>query len=150
MQKNSCWAKYNEDKHWPKEYAESQILVSSKDQKICQRWLREEDKKADQDAKEVNDSALRGALVVKKVIESPRLIGIPEAIATKSAGDYDRDHYSVIASNHLSALKAVLQEARPIVNPKITKTFTPRLKAGNLAQIHSLNLGLMERWAAVF
>jgi hypothetical protein len=136
---------------WPKEYRDCNILVSSKDQKLCHDWINSTLKSEAQNAKSFTKMVLRGVLAVKQHYCN-NLIGIPLKIAELSAGDYDGDEYNIvsIAKLDIHKLALMLEHKKQLPNPKINKTFTPKTTIGNYSAVIHFNNNIIQRWSTIY
>jgi hypothetical protein len=139
------------DEMFPDDHRACDMLVSSKDMKLCQAWVNGNDKKEAQNSSVSLFYDLHGMLVVKQIIPGRHLAGIPLKEADKSGGDFDGDDYNIIQAALVPKLAQMIEEynSEQIVNPKLKKTDTPRNKVGNYAKIVDLCLPILPKWIAI-
>lgn len=138
-----------DDKNWPWEFANADMVVSTKDEKLNQAWATEEHKKfAQGHARMIK---MRGVLFVTKELAKRQLAGIPPALTDKLAGDFDGDDYDFLTCNGYSNVAALVKEesATAILNPKMRKSFTPRERVGNYGRILALRKPILETWNGI-
>ena len=138
-----------EDRDWPPEYFNTDILVSSKDIKLNQKWNSLQDKQKYQN--EEHRIIIRGSLVVTQEFYHKPIMGINPGLALGQAGDFDGDVYDTISQKAFPKFtQQVIEEYNKVpVTEKWGKSFTPRRTAGNLSRILNLRKGLLETWSAV-
>lgn len=114
------------DANWPAEFAEQDVLVSSKDQKLSSAWHSAEDKKQAQAPAQALRLALHGHLVHKED-RTRQIIAVPAGIADKLAADYDGNEFNVLpmAGHAQLAAHIARKNRKGMDNPKQPKTFTP-------------------------
>lgn len=134
---------------WPEAYKNAQILVSSKDQKLNQKWLNKKLKDNDQGKKQLLD--LNAILAVKNEYYKKHLVGLPVKMAENLAGDYDGDPYDLMSRQGYQHLSAVIIDAskQAIPNPKIDKSFTERQSPGNFNRILDLRKPILPAWNVI-
>ena len=137
------------DEKWPKEYADVDVIASSKDQKLNYNWLDKKTKDQDQNRHQL--LRLVGVLAVKNEYLGTPLVGIPTRLAEAMAGDYDGDFYDVMpVKNYENLASYIAQESRKaIASPKIEKTFTPRSGMGNFSRILALRKPILGMWNGI-
>lgn len=137
------------DEHWPKEYRDAHILVSSKDQKLNQSWRSEDDKNKDQN----NGQSLSfsGMIMVKEEYNRRHLMGLPVSMAVGLSGDYDGDPYDIMPRKGYQAVSAMIKEEQKnaIPSSKISKPFIPRKQVGNFEKILDLRKPISADWNSI-
>ena len=139
------------DAHWPTEFAEQDVLVSSRDQKLGSAWHSADDKKRSQAPEQGQPVrlVLHGHLVHKED-RTRQLIAVPSAIADRLAADYDGDEFNVLPIEGHTQLAAHIarKNRNGMDNPKQAKTFTP--SAGEVSRrdrILQLRQPLVAHWS---
>jgi tetratricopeptide (TPR) repeat protein len=138
-----------EDNIWPQEFADCNILVSTKDQKLSQSWSTANDRSCSQQAKSPERISVHGVLVRTKTIS--QVAAVPAKIAKKLNADYDGDEIDKILGETLPrTMQMVAKESQSALpNPKLPKTFTPRESIGNYKKMVELRQPLLERFTTI-
>jgi hypothetical protein len=137
------------DRYWPKEYEKSDILVSSKDQKLNQAWRSADDKYKDQNNGQRLSFA--GSILVKEEYNRRSLIGLPVAMAEKLSGDYDGDPYDIMPNKGYRNVVAMIQKEHDLAlaSSKIAKPFIPKETTGNFDKIFDVRKPINQSWNAI-
>ena len=116
-----------DDKLFPENLSDFDIITNSRDKKLSSNWTSLEDRSNSK----VNDvlSNFDGHLIIKQWFESGKIALVPEHIIDNLSGDFDGDELSVYTEKSnpelLSWIKDGFRENKNIFNNKIKKEFTP-------------------------
>lgn len=137
-----------DDNDWP-EHIAADIVVSSKDQKLNTTWLDEQAKNLSVSQSQFLE--LSGKLIVKQEFTKTFPVGLSKDVADYLTGDFDGDEYDLVASGGFPCLTNLIQkhENSLLMNPKIKKSFTPRIHDGNFSKILSLRRPVLETWMTI-
>ena len=127
-----------DDSKWPDEWAELDIVVSSKDRKLFEKWRRDSsleknpakviDPQTDRAtmSKMQQDFSINGTFAAVQWFKAGSFVGVPSEIQKWLGGDYDGDEVAMVFSNTSPHLQQYIVDnfSEEQQNPKLTKTFT--------------------------
>ncbi|MBL6446009.1 DUF4157 domain-containing protein [Fulvivirga sp. 29W222] len=153
------------DDQWPDAWKEVDLIVTSKDRKLYEDWVKDSSLQGSEDTdspqndratahKTSQDFLIRGSLVATQWFDKGSFVGVPNTIQKWLGGDYDGDEMGMIFNSQNPQLNQFIANdafEQNEVNPKLKKTFTlnPNLsREKRFMDMRSANVGLWSSLAA--
>ncbi|MBI4749196.1 MAG: hypothetical protein HY774_11955 [Acidobacteria bacterium] len=155
-----------DDSLWPIDWKGVDLVVSSKDRKLYEKWVRDTsleedaedvvDRETDRSSmgKAIQDFTIEGTLAAIQWYAKGSFIGVPAKIQKWLGGDYDGDEVAAIFGKTNPQLQAYIRDKayqELEINPKLQKTFTYNpnsSRAKRMVAMRSPNVGNWSNIAA--
>lgn len=155
-----------DDSLWPVDWKGVDLVVSSKDRKLYEKWIRDTsleedagdvvDRETDRSSmgKAIQDFTIEGTLAAIQWFTKGSFIGVPANIQKWLGGDYDGDEVAAIFGKTNPQLQAYIRDKayqELEINPKLQKTFTynpDSSRAKRMVAMRSPNVGNWSNIAA--